>query len=380
MFQLRYQDLESGEKNDLPIVLHLSGGPGQPGIKDDEKTFYRQIRIDLRGIGCNKTTVTSPDEFFDSEIFATDVVAIIETLKLKHYIIEGTSYGTALGTIVASKLDKSTYKPQALIFEGTVGRAYNQSDIRAAYVARWNQIWTSFSTQTQNILREKNPLGLSGTQWGQAIALFLSLGHAAPGEDATVKFLNQALSCEPQLSSSECSSKRSKIKPVIEQFRFSGVDSYQDQLYFHTMCRELSPGGHELDFILSEGRLIPDPKDHCNGVTLSKPFYAEQFPYSIPTFYFSGGLDVGTPPWQTLYHVNANTHSPRTIITVPEGGHNSLGKGLKDCKDAVLREILTNGGAGLQVRLADPTAHDFIPCKMLSRHPPQEIYRFLAPL
>jgi hypothetical protein len=179
----------------------------------------------------------------------------------------------------------SAYKPKAMLLEGTVGRAYDQTDIRAAYLSRWDEVWPTLSSQTQEVLKRDAPLGLSKEQWGQALALLLSLGHSSPDEDATVKFLNQALTCDLAMSASDCEIKRAKITPIIEQFKFSGVDPFQDKLYFRTMCSEFSPGGHELDFLLINGKLVSDPTDHCDGITLSKPFLADNFPYSVPTFY-----------------------------------------------------------------------------------------------
>jgi hypothetical protein len=89
---------------------------------------------------------------------------------------------------------------------------------------------------------------------------------------------------------------------------------------------------------------------------------------------------VGTPPWQSQYHVNANKQSKRFVITVPKGGHNSFGKGLKDCGNSILKEILTDGGNRLETRLTDPSADGFIHCKMLSGHTAKDIYKTYEPV
>lgn len=93
-------------------LVFLPGGPGGGSITDEQieslfPSSFNYILIDPRGTGCNFMSEGDfPAETVTSEQTALDILEVIKKESLKKYIIWGESYGTLLGTILTSQINK----------------------------------------------------------------------------------------------------------------------------------------------------------------------------------------------------------------------------------------------------------------------------------
>jgi len=339
--------LYPGTDPNAATVIYVPGGPGQPGIDverdpDYAPLEYPHIQTDLRGIGCNapETVEHYPDEFYRSEFFADDVIAIVEDLGLDNYVLYGISYGTALATMVASRIEaRGLPPPRALVLEGVLGGAFT-SDLpgtEAAFVERWRLVRDSLDESIRSqLVAEPLPLDLTPEQWGAGITGGLGVaefpGFTDPG------YLGLMLgNLAPGLSEEE----RNSLRDVILDAGASTVDVMGDRLHHLVSCHEFS----ETEYVslkLEAGELVPTRFD-CTEVALSEPFSAADWPVHVPIYYFSGTLDPNTPPWQASAHFNAQTAAPRQVVHVLGGGHNARIFNLGDCAGP-LWQTMTGGG------------------------------------
>jgi len=333
-------------------IIYLPGGPGQAGIEAQRTEGYAPptftlIETDPRGVGCNAPPDPEyyPAEFYSSVHFADDVLAIVEALGLEDYLLYGISYGTLLGTVVASRAEaRGLPPPRALVLEGVIGTTFSaERPAEAAFQTEWREVRDGLPEEIRSqFFADPLPLGLSGRQWGAGIQGMLPLG-AGP-DWGGVNFLAAALNV---LAPGTPEASQNSIRDVVLALGESPVDASGLRLHHEVTCREITDedfGG----FDLVEGELDPVDVD-CLDVELSAPFDAKDWPIRAPIYYFSGTDDTNTPPWQAQAHFAAQVAAPRQLVHVTAGGHNARAVNLVDC-DAALWQAMASG-AGFDAAL-----------------------------
>lgn len=131
-------------------VLFLPGGPGQSAMKTWKATYGKIlppqmnfILFDPRGSGCNalENEPTSPSQFYTTDNIASDVLAFIQLLKLKNYIIYGTSYGTVWATVLTHQIEHLALdRPKAVILDGVVGPASLSYQVEIEFQKLWGKV------------------------------------------------------------------------------------------------------------------------------------------------------------------------------------------------------------------------------------------------
>lgn len=339
--------LYPGSDPEAATVIYLPGGPGQAGIDAERDPSYAPleysfIETDLRGVGCNAPEEPGhyPDEFYRSVYFADDVIAIIEALGLDNYVLYGLSYGTALATIVASRVEeRGLPAPRAVVLEGVFGAAFtsDQPGTEVAFQERWRTVRDSLDESIRSqLVAEPLPFDLTPEQWGAGIMGALPLAETPMS--ANLDYLSAVLT---SLTPGVDEEQRNTVRDFILAVGASPVDAMGDRLHHVVTCNELA----ETDFVslsLEAGELVPNGLD-CTDIALAEPFSAADWPVRAPIYYFSGTLDTNTPPWQARAHFDAQTTAPRQLVHVTGGGHNARAINLTDCAEPLWQAMATGG-------------------------------------
>jgi len=340
-------------------VIYLPGGPGQAGIDVERDPAYAPleysfIATDLRGTGCNAPENNAPsgpehypDEFYRSVYFADDVIAIIEDLGLDNYVLYGISYGTALATIVASRVEeRGLPAPRAVVLEGVFGTAFtsDQPGTEVAFQERWRSVRDSLDESVRSqLVVEPLPFDLTPEQWGAGILGALPIAETPMS--ANLDYLGAVLTSLAPAASEE---QRNSVRDFILAVGASPVDAMGDRLHRVVTCNELAETDFE-SLSLEAGELVPNGVD-CADVPLAEPFSAADWPIHSPIYYFSGTFDTNTPPWQARAHFDAQTAAPRQLVSIEGGGHNARSLNLTDCAGPLWQAMAA--GAALDAGLA----------------------------
>lgn len=344
-----------GTDPNAPTVIYLPGGPGQTSIEGARENLsvparYTVVFTDPRGVGCNAPAQGEqfPDEFFTSANLASDVVAIVKELKPSSYMLYGISYGTLLGTTTAGQLDAAKVAPPiAVVLEGVVTRAFAPGEEAAEYSRQWA---AALARQTPEVrsqfMGDTLPLGLTGEEWGGAIAQWLSMGMMTGTGNLLDLHLAALAPGQPQTT-------YDAVKMGVQQYAAGAAHSSHAPQMLHLFervgCREITETNFDL-FRLAAGKLEP-VGDVCSRFPLSNPFHAADHPVRSPLFYLNGERDPNTPHAIAKEHVTAQPQTERAFISVPDGGHNPFMLSLGDCAPA-LWSAFEARGAGLEEALA----------------------------
>ena len=133
-FWYQHIRVSNSQSSNLPTIVYIPGGPGRSSMNSYKystifKLLIRDklaniIFIDPIGIGCNWL---NPDkltpEVVSTKQAAKHISKVIEHEQLDNYYIYGGSYGTQLGTVLASMISKKENmpKPKKLVLEGVTG-------------------------------------------------------------------------------------------------------------------------------------------------------------------------------------------------------------------------------------------------------------------
>lgn len=324
----------------VPTVVYILGGPGQSAISNGVGFYsapdeFGAVLIDPRGVGCNETPDFLNDSSISSEFVADDIVEVVRGLHLNNYIIYGISYGTAVGTIVASKVESAGLpKPSALVFDGVLGRAFENEETYMEYSRRWDSIYQALPANVRNRLNNNGglPFGFSGEQWGTWLAnSLLSQGINALVSTSVYDALAAGLS--DQASAENQESLRLAVLRASNDL--SGSLGINKRFYEQIGCNEIFPAIHA-DPRLSNGALDFTFTKRCQ---MTHPFDSAKWAFTSPVYYFSGEIDVATPMWQAEYHLLHHSMASRWWIKIPDGGHGSIAGRLMSCAKNIWASI-----------------------------------------
>ncbi|MBF0442309.1 MAG: alpha/beta fold hydrolase [Oligoflexales bacterium] len=338
-----------------PTVVYLPGGPGGRGMSAEQNENFNIIATDTRGLGCNfGTEKTFNLDVLTSEQSAQDLVKVIEDLKLKSYVIYGTSYGSIPGTILASKLEKSKIvpPPNALVLDGVLGKApVSYQDFWAGAFRQWDRLRNE--EPRINALFKDGPLPLNGSAnaWGNYLVM------TGQRYDETRTTL---LALVDELNLFESTGIKGSTMKSLEKILAEPIPGYEPESSDLTLvansigCQELwktqhrsvafylQPGG-KLELRLQQGA---PTADDCIGIPFRYPYDSARYSVHAPIYYFNGETDPATSPESGRYHYYHQRDAKiKHFITVKHGGHVVLltSPDLAPCSKKIWDEIFELG-------------------------------------
>jgi pimeloyl-ACP methyl ester carboxylesterase len=335
----------------LPTVVHVPGGPGSTSIGHEQAWVppsYGLVTTDPRGVGCNLTSNVDADSFYRTSEFANDVVAAIADLRTKGmgpFVLHGHSYGTVLATHIAHRLaEPDQPKPEAVVLEGVVARAFTNEWMAASYVDEWKLQKASLSPAVRSALREPQPLGYDGKVWGN----FFMVVTSQLGPDA---MQNSFKLLEPDDAGNPIPENIEKLKALIEALgKIEVATGPALVLQKNVACHELTSDLPEdnVDVVLEDGEITkaPDVGTLCRGLEIERPFHVRDHLYPFRTYYFLGEHDTATPPWQGKLHFDTLTTADRVEVVVKGAGHLPLSRHLDPCGPSLVEAIAAGKGFG----------------------------------
>jgi proline iminopeptidase len=344
--------VHAGTNPKAPAVIYLPGGPGETSISAKrELEFlppeYTVIQTDPRGLGCNAPPSVDhyPDEFYSSVNFAGDVLAIVQKLRLENYILYGISYGTLLATVTASKAEtEGVTPPKAIVLEGVIGAPFTtQAQVEEVYQSEWRAVRDRLPEAVlAQLIATPAPLGLSADQWGAALTTMLLVGTWDTPESFAESWLLKLL---PEATDAD----RAELRETVLRFAEDPVTAFGWRLHMPVACREIMETGF-LALTLKDGELVAT-STYCDDEPLDRAYAARDWPVTSPIYYFSGTKDPATPTWQADAHFEAQRTAPRTLVSIPDGGHNPMFFNLSDCLTPLWSAIGSGQGFGAALEL-----------------------------
>lgn len=323
-----------GTDSSQPTVIFLPGGPGQSSITNADRRLngtYGFIQTDPRGAGCNQHFFAANPKL-STELFASDIVALVRSLSLNNYILYGISYGTILATVTTVKLREAGLRaPKNVVLEGIFGAGYTATESQGDFENQWKRIKGKLPVDTvQKLSQSPLPFGLTSKNWGAWIVQFLYHGRSAKQDNPIPLFLS--LLDNPATMNTLKESVEASPSPLPEDF----------QNVFNTVaCSEIFP--YSAAFHLDNGELVNqiDEMDICSTVPKTT-FQSKKWEMKVPIYYFVGENDPATPVRMAHLHFNGQKKSRKLLVEVLEAGHNPLMSGLSDCSAAIWSQILRN--------------------------------------
>jgi len=363
-----YQAIENsiGEKNPKTLV-YLTGGPGNGMIGNDNLVFFDNllkigfnlILIDPRGVGCNGLDYGEvPDEVITTEQTALDIVEVIKAEKIIDYIIMGQSYGTMLGTVLTSTLNKmiEVAQPELLVLSGTFSRRLETgTEFSENMVKVFHEKMPKHFPAVKNIFfggKETSlPFGISLDYWDNILVGYASLGVESFSRinpefvrllDGYPNSLNDSdLETYFKTDFDDFKEFFTSAQPIDESDVLSYVQ--YNYVYYSIMCKEMSP----VDVNLSELQIVngmitvisKQGSDICSVFDFSeKPYDSADYELTTKTLYFQGTSDGQTPLYYFEYHYDNNS-AEKEAVKVSGGGHGLFYTDLEVCTSQVWSEI-----------------------------------------
>jgi pimeloyl-ACP methyl ester carboxylesterase len=329
-FPYRYS-VSEGDGSAVATIIFIPGGPGQTSM-DAALSIpgeFSVVRTDPRGMGCNEFDGFQP-QHLSSQAIAEDVLALIRDLKPKRYFLYGISYGTVVATLVTAQAEREGLTlPQAVVLEGTIGRAFRADEYARGYFERWKDVKSNLDASTRDELTREIPFGLSSKEWAAWLSSILIYGTLPSGVDYASDELS-ALSSVDRRESLGMRVRRMVLPPT----------EAKKKIYREIICRELVPDVRDVkfDFDFLSGELVDTDQRLCSGIPFNRPYNSADHKSSVPLFYFSGDRDPVTPRFQVETHFQGQT-APRLWIELADGGHQALAANLADCSDGLWRAI-----------------------------------------
>lgn len=350
-FSYRYQIVGDVNPEEL-VLIYLPGGPGGTSINDFSdpavKDLYLRrgipesipwIMFDPRTAGCNRgEEETFPDDSLTSEYLAHDVLSVIESLKLKKYVLYGHSYGSQWATFIAAMAPyRHLPSPHAIFMSGVLGlgKADGSFSIPSQKILEWELLKAQLSPEANEILREERPLGIEPGIWSRFISTALYEGVTLiKGE-----MRNFYLDLLKTLDSEDPEARKALTDELTKEFKpRPGVSEFSDRLFLEVDCHEYSPADGYTFF--RNGSLIFDEEnDPCEGEAFDRIYDSAKMKITSHIYYLSGTNDPAAPYEGARYHFENQHSSRRNFITVQGGGHVNIGQILRDCKTEIWEAI-----------------------------------------
>jgi pimeloyl-ACP methyl ester carboxylesterase len=301
-FDFRFQ-VFGDLKPDSTVVVFLPGGPGGSSMADyNDKVAYDKalsigmpantpwIFFDPRTVGCNRgDEKVYPDDALTTWYLAGDVLAVLNSLHIKKYILFGHSYGTQWATLVAGRASNGEAPtPLFTLLSGVLGRGEASGTFSIPYnmSLEWNLLRAQLSPKALAQLDVEKPLGFEAKVWGRFATrgLYSGVKMQSGGlfENAMLKLLQKLESNDPI-----------QQKPLLDALAAAQNQppskiqaDYSERLFEKIDCHEFSPADGFV--IFSKGQIIRDPDDTtCANDAFDRPYDSAAWQIRSPIYYLS---------------------------------------------------------------------------------------------
>lgn len=345
-----YAWFQGDYKPERPTVAYLTGGPGLSshwGLYAVKSEQYNFLLIDQRGIACSKPRAFEDylhPEFYSSLNVALDLEVVRKHLKIKSWSLYAVSYGTIPATIYASKFPKAS---RSLILEGV---AFDASSL-------WNQvrrkdlILQSIKTQSPEVQNRLKIIDLYGAKsswffnWARDELMWNNGRSHLMTKLKRLEDMKEFLSFVDMLKAQYGPGPE---YPKNELFVMNEIP------YYMIACQELGLLNFMSDLRWSDRSDVvpafsPDVKANCGlvGAPAKKDYSAQNFPVSVPVFYFQGENDGATEVGGSLKHFTLVAKGMKQFFLLKEGGHNPNLEILKD-ENSVQKKLFLNAVLGVK--------------------------------
>jgi pimeloyl-ACP methyl ester carboxylesterase len=303
----------------VPIVF-VPGGPGFEVLEQGRAygvvpAAYTVVTTELRGIGCNAAPGVRSPASADTRNHAEDVLAALAAAGIDGFVVYGHSYGTVLGSVVASLAEQRGLHVRGALFEGTVGRAMIGDDAWFdGFSVKWEELQRA--PGAQRLVRRIGRYDVGDEVWGEWLFGTLAAGNDHGGADPVL-----ALGAGP-------------ARPLREALRsvdLSPPEPAPDVVWAtrETLCRELIDESFVHARLTREGFEPFD--DACGDVAVDRPWDPREWPLRAPITYLQGDADPVTPLARAVRdHAEAHPEAPRTVVIARGAGHFTAAQ-LGDC-------------------------------------------------
>ncbi len=336
-------------------MIFLCGGPGPSCVTEGPPPFSppdtEVVVFDYLGIGQNRHFTAKPEKI-SIESQADAVVGIVKQLKLKDYIIVGSSFGTAVGTVATSKItsaqDTSIAKPKMLVLDGVIGKKgrYEPGFKKVADRA-WQLLKPKERTQFKQIYRAKKQMGPGGTDEINRYVIDSFMG----GPKETVKTFREILRVEsggePTLPPDEGGGSRRK--PSLEEDYSAGRIMRAAGCQVKAVSDSKKPL-KMFDDVMSFSEAAPGKPHICECPLVARDFDSKNFQVrDVPILYINGTHDGPTPLEGSDYHFNGQESTgQKEKLTVNDAGHALLYRELRQCGSSLLTRAFDGDLAGIK--------------------------------
>lgn len=319
-----------------PSYIYVDGGPGQNthGIMPDYfGSDYNELRFDQRGLGCSAPETF--DQYKDASLYSSannirDMEEIRKAFGITQWSIYGVSYGTVPATMYGSKYASVT---KSVVLEGVFGRpdqvhliSYKAEKINLALAALSSKQRISFSKLIQAQPDDAKML----------VQIFYSLFYSDTGMRKMVNILKTIIADDGTINQSVLSSMKKSMNTQGTKAKYQqqpgAVDSNILTIIY---CKDLSYRNKELkglEYSSQTNEFYTDTTSdesydkECNDVGVTKadeqPYKLEDYPVTIPIYYFQGSHDGATMAIGALNHWRTIAKGDSYFMLAQKGGHN----------------------------------------------------------
>lgn len=319
---------------DKKTVIYFNGGPGGTSVDsdfvllDDVNVIYFNQRGAAFSRPENQELFLNQD-YYSSENTARDALEIVKHLGLKQVIAYGMSYGTVPATIFGHLFPQYTHN---VILEGVVYDGQSRLWYASHRIKLLQKYFDKLDPSLKESILKYSRQSEIFPGWFSSIAQ--KIMYDANFEKRLTSSLKELLDSQGSLSPED------NEKRIIEKLKSRSYDSIatmQDMLWFSpTMfkfiaCKELN-GQNELsnfDAVFNEkDKLIPyeNKSNDVNGcqklnITKTGTYSAENYPLSVPVYYFQGTTDGATTAEFAVWHYKKAAKGKAMLVLAKQAGH-----------------------------------------------------------
>jgi pimeloyl-ACP methyl ester carboxylesterase len=303
-----------------PTVVFLPGGPGQKAVGS---SVIGMLPEDFGYLGVDPRDHEFPNASITTHHLALDIAEIIESLNINRLILYGTSFGTVLGTYLASILESSPTlpDPERIVFEGIAGRSFfDFQEYAAGFQSEWSFVINQISSHwlvrfAEDIL----PFGYTREQWGNFIfSKLFSRRETVTTPHRLIKILN---TLDKLLVDPKYKFDPEELRILQEAQRDFTKPTDIPAALVQIGGREIWPSYFASWSIDAFSALVPNGPDLFETMNLDHPFDAKNFSIKAPIVYFQGDKDPATPLHMAVHHFYSQYHPDTLFFLVKRSAH-----------------------------------------------------------
>lgn len=314
-------------------VVFMCGGPGFSCMDDGRPASIPSdldvIVFDYLGLGSNDHKVSNEEMSVEAQ---GDVVAgLVKSLKLKDYVLYGSSFGTSVATVAASRLgsDHAIAKPRLVVLDGVIGNP-SFIDNQKIYSRSAERAWSLMNAKQQkNFIANYDRLTARmppevRRDFNSEILDVLSAGPKVASE-----ILPEIVDPKPPKKADAGNPPMEKgLSPrAVHEYRVAGcqistraLDFGKGKVFAGRVDREASKNTH--------GSI-------CDCPLIHRPYDAKNFQIKdVPILYVNSDTDAQTPIEGAKYHQASQTQAAKKVFIEPHDmGHTEIEGALAGCGD-----------------------------------------------